>query len=173
MALFGGHRDVSLFRKINREVINNIISQQAAFYKVKLNQTRTNMYGESIGKKYYIGPVLFNCLIDHKDRSSFQSDIGINTSQLVDFMLLRDDLVDSNYVPEIGDIILYEEGYFEINDVVENQYHMGKDPSYPNSKNGINPLNPNLDLYGYNVSIICKTHSINSDKVGITKERLK
>ena len=39
MALFGSSRDVSMIRKVNRELLGNVISQQCAFYKVNLNQT--------------------------------------------------------------------------------------------------------------------------------------
>ena len=37
MALFGARRDVSLFRYVNRELLGDIITQQCAFYKYKLN----------------------------------------------------------------------------------------------------------------------------------------
>lgn len=174
MALFGGHRDISLFRHLNRELLHDIITQQVAFYKHKLADTKVNMYGEAVGEKYYIGPVLFNCIIERKDKRSFDTDTGIDTGQNVDFKLLRDDLVDGNYVPEIGDIVLYEEGYFEVHNIIENQYHSGKNPDYPNnSDNSANPLNPNLDLFGYNVSLICECHSIPSDRPAISVERLR
>lgn len=165
MALFSGHRDISLFRKLNRELMGNIISQQVAFYKHKLNQTRTNLYGEAVGEKYYIGPVLFNCLVERKEKTTFDTDAGIDFSQNINFSMLRDDLVDGDYVPEVGDICLYEEGYFEIHNIIENQYHSGKNPQYPNvSEGGVNPLNPNLHLFGWNVSLILEAHSINDDR---------
>ena len=36
MALFGGKRDISLFRHLNRELMGNVISQECAYYKLKL-----------------------------------------------------------------------------------------------------------------------------------------
>ena len=39
MALFGGARDVSLIRKINRELMGDIITQQCSFYKYRLEET--------------------------------------------------------------------------------------------------------------------------------------
>jgi hypothetical protein len=46
---------------------------------------------------------------------------------------------------------------------------MGKNPDYPNSPQ---IQNPGLDQFGYNVSIICETHYVPADKVGISQERL-
>ena len=36
------------------------------------------------------------------------SDFGVDYSREVEFKFLRDDLVDSTLVPEVGDIILYD-----------------------------------------------------------------
>jgi hypothetical protein len=72
-------------------------------------------------------------------------------------------------VPEVGDIILYEESYYEIDNTNANRFFMGKDPDYPNEPN---PLNPGLANFGSNISIICSTHYVPADKVGITRERL-
>ena len=46
---------------------------------------------------------------------------------------------------------------------------MCKDPEYPNS---INPLNPGLQNFGWDISILCKTHYVPQDRVNITKARL-
>ena len=47
MALFGSSRDISMFRKINRELMGDVITQQIAFYKYVLDKTKVNMYGEA------------------------------------------------------------------------------------------------------------------------------
>ena len=67
MALFGGSRDISLFRHVNRELLRNIITQQCAIYKLSLEQTTTNMYGEASGGKFIEGHYLFNALITVND----------------------------------------------------------------------------------------------------------
>ena len=41
--------------------------------------------------------------------------------------------------PEVGDIILYNDGYYQVDNVSSNQYFMGKDPSYPNEPNPSQP----------------------------------
>jgi hypothetical protein len=56
-ALYGKSRDISLFRTISREVVNDIIEQEIGYYKVYLNSTKANIYGESQDKSY-IGPCI-------------------------------------------------------------------------------------------------------------------
>jgi len=169
-ALFGGKRDISLFRKINRELMGDIITQQCAFYKINLKETKSNIYGESAHEKYYMGPVLLNCLIERRDQEYTSTDLGVDFNWGANFRLLRDDLVDANLVPEIGDIILYQEGYYEVDNIITNQLFVGKNPNYPNEPN---PLNPDLENFGYNVSIICQTHYVPGDKVGINLDKVR
>ena len=170
MALYGGARDISLFQKVNRELMGNIITQQCVYYKLRLNETKVNMYGEAAGAKYYKEPVLFNALIERGDQEYPDDDIlGVNFNRSLDFKFFRDDLVDADVVPEVGDIIMYYEGYYEVDSTVGNQYFVGKDPRYPYNTN---PLNPGLENFGANISIICKTHYTPADKVQITKERI-
>jgi hypothetical protein len=195
MALFGQARDISMFRYINRELMGNIISQQAAFYKLRLNQTNFNMYGEAAEQKYYDGPILLYTLIDLPDQEWSTDDLGVNWNWKPTFKFLRDDLLDklkdynedtiygADLVPQPGDIILYETAYYEVTSTNAAQYFVGKDPDYPNSPQPSNPpgatyplpsplWNPGLDEFGYNVSIICQTTYIPADKVGITFERM-
>ena len=170
MAMFGGSRDVSLIRKLNRELLGNIITQQAAFYKYKLQETKVNLYGEAAGVKYYDGPFLFNCLINRADQTYPVSELGVNYQVGITFSFFRDDLVDASVVPEVGDIILYQDAYYGVQSTIINQYFVGKNPDYPNNTN---PLNPGLEEFGSNISIVCDTYYIPADKVAISpyKER--
>ena len=169
MALFGTQRDVSLIRNINRELLGDIITQQCAVYKLNLEETRVNIYGESSGAKYYQDPVLLNVLLERGDQTYNSSDMGIDYSREVEFRFLRDDLVDASLVIEPGDILLYYESYFEVDSIKDNQLFVGKDPRYPYNQT---PLNPGLENFGANLSIICKTHYTPADRVQITRERL-
>ena len=170
MALFGGKRDISLFRGLNRELLWDFISQQCVYYKIKLNETKVNMYGEAAGSRYYYEPVILNALIARSDQEFPQDDlVGVDFQWGVDFRFFRDDLVDAQVVPEVGDIAMYYERYYEVHTTNANQYFVGKNPDYPYNEN---PLNPGLENFGTSVSIICQTHYVPADKVQITKERL-
>jgi len=169
MALFGTQRDVSLFRHLSRELMWDIISQQCAYYQFNYGDTKVNMYGESTGAKYYRDPVLLNMLVERGDESSPVDDFGVSYERPMVFRFLRDDLVDANLVPQVGDIIMWYEGYWEIDNVNDNQLFVGKDPDYPYNEN---PLNPGLENFGTNLSLICLAHYVPADKVQITRERL-
>tara|TARA_R110000744_G_scaffold124265_5_gene229764 strand:+ start:672 stop:1256 length:585 start_codon:yes stop_codon:yes gene_type:complete len=192
MALFGTQRDVSLFRHMSRELMSDIITEQCAFYKYKLEETKINLYGEAAHEKYYMGPVLLNTLVERTDNVYPETDLGTDYDKEIQFSFLRDDLLGKNedfngegmsytdttaeygadLVPDVGDIIMYNEGYYEVHETIANQYFAGKNPDYPNSPNPINAsLNGDLSNYGSNISIICKTHYVQADKLGLTQAR--
>ena len=192
MALFGTQRDVSLFRHMSRELMGDIITEQCAYYKYKLEETKVNLYGEAAHEKYYMGPVLLNVLVERTDNVYPETDLGTDFDKEVQFSFLRDDLLGKNedfngdgmsytdttaeygadLVPQVGDIIMYNEGYYEVHEAIANQFFVGKNPDYPNNPNPINaPLNGDLSNYGSNISIICKSHYVQADKLGLTQAR--
>jgi len=168
--MYTGVRDWSLMRNFNREVMGNIITQQCAIYQFKLEETKVNIYGEAAEEKYYDGPFLFNVLMDRGDQDFSLNNEGVQFDQSINFYFLRDDLVEKDVVPRVGDIILYEEGYYGVQSTIANQYWGGKNPEYPNNdSNGTpNPLNPGLEKFGNNVSILVSTYYIPADKVAIS-----
>jgi hypothetical protein len=162
MALYGGQRDVALFRNMNRELLKNIITQEIAYYKIGLTETIVNIYGES-SKKSYNDPVLLTCLITRGDQSYNDDDFGPDVKRDVSFAFLRDDLVDLGLVPEDGDIVSWQESYYEIHQIVENQLVLGKSEQYNMT---------NLSNFGSSLSIICNAHLTRAEKVGINIQRL-
>jgi hypothetical protein len=169
MALFGSSRDVSFLRRMNREIMQDVITQQCAFYKYRLNETTINMYGEASGGKFFDGPILLNALITVEGNTSPTSEIGVNFDWPVSFAFLRDDLVDANLLPEVGDIILFQESYWEVDNTDASQFWVGKDPNFPYNTN---PLNPGLEEFGYNISITCECHYVPSDRINLQRTRL-
>lgn len=189
MALYGEGRDISLFRHLNRELMGNIISQQCVYYKYDIGETKVNIYGEGSGEKFYHPPVLLNCLVERRDQEYPESDLGVNFQWGITFKFLRDDLLDkgkdfnadyqfstkygANLVPEVGDIVMYQQRYYEVDSTNANQYFVGKNPDYDfKDDTGVNPFGDDLETFGWNTSIIVNTHYIPADRVGITKERM-
>lgn len=163
MALFGGSRDIHAFNTFNRELLEDIISQQIGYYKMKLNEAKTNVYGEATNK-YYIGPVLLNCLIERGDFGVNRIDYAVEVNRISTFRFFKNHLIDANVFPEIGDIVMWNEHYFEVDNVNENQFIVGKDSDYAYSEG--------LQNYGNSLSIILETHYVSPDKLGIDKNRL-
>ena len=163
MALFGTLRDIDLFKTMNRELLEDIISQQIGYYKIKLSDTPVNMYGEAVNK-YFIGPVLLNCLIERGDFGVNRIDYTIDVNRTSVFRFFKDHLIESGVYPEIGDIVMWNEHYFEVNNVNENQLIVGKDNDYAYSEG--------LQRYGNSLSIILETHYASPDRLGIDLNRL-
>ena len=129
MALFGGSRDISLFHGLNSELIKDIIQTEAAYYKFALEQTTTNVYGESMGKVYY-EPMKIACLINREDEAWSSDDFGSDINQSISFNFLKYELKEINLVPEVGDILLFRNNFYEVDGKIENQLIMGRDPDY-------------------------------------------
>ena len=162
MTLFGGARDIILFSYINRELINNIIQQSVGYYKIALDKTSSNLYGESLTKTYN-DPVLVNCLIERTPQTWTESEFGPDVTQDITVRFFRDILVGINLYPEVGDVMLWNENYYEISGIVENQLVVGKDPAYAYDDTG---------NFGSSISIIVTGQYVRPEKLGLKQERL-
>ena len=129
MALFGKSRDINLFHTINSELLKDIIQTEVAYYKFALEQTVANVYGEAPGKNYY-EPMKIACLINREDQSWSSDNFGSDVNQTVGFSFLKEELLTINLIPEVGDILLFRNNFYEIDTRVENQLILGRDPDY-------------------------------------------
>ena len=120
MALFGGSRDISLFHTVNSELLKDIIQTEIAYYKFALEQTTANVYGEAMGKNYF-EPLKIACLINRTDQEWSSDDFGSDVNQVIDFRFLKDELKNINLVPEIGDLLLFKNNFYEVDTRIENQ----------------------------------------------------
>ena len=163
MALFGTLRDIGTFKGISKELLENIVSQQCGYYKIVLQDAVKNVYGESL-QKYYIGPVLLNCLIERGDFSFDQGDFGPDTARPVTFRFLKQHMVEADVHPEVGDVVMYNEVYYLVDNVNENQLIVGKDSDYAYSDG--------LENFGSSYSIVLVCHYASPDALGITQLRI-
>lgn len=161
MSIFGSQRDFGLIKKMNRALLRDIIEQEIGYYKISLEETQSSIYGESTEKIYY-SPVLMQCLITRGDQVYTVDDFGPDLTRTLSFAFLRDDLVDQNLVPEVGDIIMLNENYYEVDVVRENQFFFGKDNNYTYGRSAD---------YGASISIVCDAHLTRVDKLNITQVR--
>jgi len=158
MALFGGSRDISLFKSVSKELINDIIQTEVAYYKFALEQTNVNVYGEAPGKNYY-EPLKIASLINRQDQAWSSDDFGPDVNQIIDFRFLKQELKDINLLPEVGDLILFRNNFYEVDSRTENQLFMGRDPDYALSTETID--------FGGSYSIIVNTHISRVEKINL------
>ena len=162
MALFGGARDIALFNTVNKELLKDIIQTEVAYYKFALEQTNSNVYGESMGKVFY-EPVRIACLINKQDQVWSADDFGSDINQIISFRFLKQELKDINLVPEIGDILLFRNNFYEVDVKVENQLILGKDPDYA--------ISTGANDFGNSHSIILNTHLSRVEKLNLVPLR--
>jgi len=161
--IFGSQNDFKLFVGINRELLSDVIEQEVLYYKISLEQTESNIYGEAQQKTYW-SAVKFNCLIDRGDPQTTVDDFGPDNIRSLSFKFLRQDLKDANTFPEVGDIIQWNEDFYEVDNTLENQLFLGKDENYSLTSYGQD--------FGGTLSVICACHLTRADKVGIVKQRI-
>jgi hypothetical protein len=159
MALFGGSRDISLFNTIGRELINDIIQTEVGYYKFVLEKTTANIYGESMGKMFY-EPVRIACLINKNEPQWASDDFGSDIDQNINFRFLKEELKVINLVPEIGDILLFRNNFYEVDSRIENQMILGKDPDYAISTGTTDFGNSHSIILSANLSKIEKLNLI-------------
>ena len=158
MALFGKSRDISLFHNINGELLKDIIQTEIAYYKFALEQTNTNVYGEAPGKNYY-EPLNIACLINRDEQLWSSDDFGSDINQNIVINFLKKELIDINLIPEVGDIFLFRNNFFEIDSRNENQLIMGKDKDYA--------ISTETTDFGESFSIIVSAHMSRVEKLNL------
>jgi hypothetical protein len=160
--LFGSMRDFNLLTRIGRELFKNVVEQEVLYYKLSLEDTNVNIYGEGLDKVFSTYTKL-NCFITRGDQVILDDDFGPDLTRDASFAFIRQDLVDLQIVPEVGDVVMWHENYYEVGTVRENQLFLGRDNSYNLTEYG--------SKFGSSVSIIVDCHLTRADKVGIVQAR--
>ncbi len=152
MARFVTQRDFEFIQHITRELIDETMDVGVVLYKIVVESAKVNLYGESIAKPRYT-PVKVNAIVNYNKNTVNTGDgFGINQEQRVDFRFARRMLQEVNTNPEIGDIIGYNNSFFEINNIQETQLIAGKP--------------------GFNTAIICVAHLTRRTSIDIEEPQV-
>jgi hypothetical protein len=160
MALFGTQRDAKFLASINAELLNAIVDTEVEFYKLVIEQSNSNIYGESISKAYYES-ILIPALIAKEGKTGTMDDYGYTYTRTAQFGISRDILEKADFYPEVGDVIKWDAEYYQLDNVDANEYFVGKNPD----------TWPNGDKFGYSVSVLCDTHVTRQTPTNIRKMR--
>ena len=150
MAQFVSQRDIDFFDGLNSELIDSIIDTKINVFKVSLHDTEVNLYGESMSKVFFPG-VTVGCLITPEDSAVEMAEYGSDIDQAASFAFHRKTLQTQNLYLEIGDIIEWNSGYYEVNNIVENQFISGQST--------------------HSHSILCTTHLTRKSKLKLEQIR--
>ena len=119
-------KEINLIDVMNEELIDEIIGQSVDIYKVRVEDTEENLYGESTTKYYDVG-FRVNCLIMFNEPETIQEEFGADVNSTIEMYFQRNNLASGslNFYPEIGDIVDWNDFYWEMNGVTEPQLFGG------------------------------------------------
>ena len=127
---FVPQKEINLIDSMNEELIDEVLGQYVDIYKIDLDSTDANVYGESSTKYYNVG-FRVNCLILYNEPEIIQDDFGSDLNASIEMYFQRENLASGsiNFYPETGDIVDWNDYYWEINGTTEPQLFAGH-PEY-------------------------------------------
>ena len=157
--IFLPQRDVNLITRVTKELVGDkqnskdgLINQEVVIYKPSLQESATNMYGESAGgSKVYKNGVQMAALVTADDFDFSQDEFGPTSNQTATFSFLRQSFIDASMVLEIGDLVDWNYAYFEVGSINENQLIGG--------------------MFDQNFSVVASTFLIRKSSVQIERVR--
>ena len=123
-------KEFDLINVMNEELIDEIVGQSVDIYKVNIDNTDENIYGEST-TKYYDNGFRVNCLIQFNEPGVNLDEFGTDVDSSIEMFFQRENLASGslNFYPEVGDIVDWNNFYWEINGTTEPQLFAGH-PAY-------------------------------------------
>lgn len=146
-------RDIEFLRNIARELVETVVQNNVYLYKINLSETKINIYGEALNKTWHTGVELYALINKEADTTTYEG-FGPDTNQNIEFRFDREHCRDANAYPEVGDVIYFDNSYYEIDDTDEFQFVGGL---------------PGTDSEKRNWSIICSTFMVNKSNLNIEK----
>jgi len=127
-------KEFNLIQDMNEELIDEIVGQSVDVYKVSIENTEENLYGESTTKYYDIG-FRVNCLLLFNAPEVTQDEFGTDVGGNIEMYFQRENLSSGslNFYPEMGDIVDWNDYYWEINGTTEPKLFAG----HPDFKHNI------------------------------------
>jgi hypothetical protein len=116
-------RDLNLVNSLNAELMGEIVEVLIQIFKISPTETKTNIYGETSAEsgKWYLPAIQISALVERADMTAEYDDFGPNRNQDYIFKMREKMLREVNFYPEIGDIILFNDRYYELDNVVQEQ----------------------------------------------------
>jgi hypothetical protein len=116
-------RDLNLVNSLNAELMGDIVEVLIQIFKISPTETKTNIYGETASEtgKWYMPAIQISSLVERADMTAEYDDFGPSRNQDYVFKMREKMLKQVNFYPEIGDIVFFNDRYYEIDNVVQEQ----------------------------------------------------
>lgn len=156
MPKFFNANDLDFIKTIAEEVVDYVVEQTIVLYKVSVGESKTNLYGESLGKIWH-APAPLMAIVNRDDIGVDYEGFGADRNQTMEFRFMRERLrtesiptvrdINGTAVPvgaiqntlygypEIGDVIRFDNSYFEIDNVEETRLETGSPTIYDQKNN--------------------------------------
>jgi hypothetical protein len=179
MPKFFNARDLDFIKSIAEEVVDYVVETAVVLFKVSVGESKTNLYGESLGKVWY-APQTLMAIVDREPLNVQYEGFGPDRTQAVEFRFMRNRLrtetlpklrdvngtlipvgavQNSQYgYPEIGDVILFDSTYYEVDNVRENVL-IGGQPAIYNQEEGV--------FEDSNLQVVAFCHLVRSSTIQI------
>jgi hypothetical protein len=144
MPIFGRNNDRNLIKHFSNEVLTNILDTPVTVFKLSLNKSNTNIYGEGNDayKTWKVGVKLYATVLTD-DQEWSNTDFGLDINQKITFAFLNEHIndvqiggLDGAFIVDPGDIVHYDSHYWEINSTNRNQYLFGRNSNIQSAVNG-------------------------------------
>tara|TARA_B100000902_G_C27269299_1_gene895410 strand:+ start:95 stop:658 length:564 start_codon:yes stop_codon:yes gene_type:complete len=153
MPKFFNAKDLDFLKTISEEVVDYVVETAVTLFKVSVGETKTNLYGESLGKVWR-APSTVMAIVDREPPNIIYEGFGPDKQQAVEFRFNRERLRETSFAvpkvrdvngalvpteavqnltagyPEIGDVILFDGAYYEIDNVRESKLIGGSPEIY-------------------------------------------
>lgn len=116
-------RDLLLVGSLNAELMGEIVENLVLVFKISPSETVTNIYGETSPKtgKWYLPGIEISTLTDRPEMTAEYDDFGPTRNQTHIFKFRESQCKLLNFYPEIGDVVLWNDRYYEIDNTVQEQ----------------------------------------------------
>ena len=123
---FVPQKEFDLMNAMNEELIDEIVGQTVDIYKISIEETQENLYGESSTKYYNVG-FRVNCMLNYNEPETTYEDGIADVNSSIDMFFQRNNLSSGSldFFPEVGDIVNWNQHFWEINSVTEPQLIAG------------------------------------------------
>jgi len=119
--------DLTFFKSIARELVDDVIQVAVVLYKINIYETKVNIYGESVNKTWHQGVEMY-ALADKEPENVQYEGFGPDDTQNITFKFDRDTCEEKGIYPEVGDVVYFDNSYYEIGTTNEIQF-IGGQPS--------------------------------------------